>query len=539
MTQSLAAAFAAFLAITHISAASAEGYAKLQALVAPAPFNGVHGLAVDAEGRLLAGSVVGNAIWQVDQASGDAAVYIGGPEGQADDIAIGPNGELAWTSFLQGVLRMRSSNDSEIIDLATGLPGINSLAFNQKTGQLYASQVFLGDAVYEIDLTGATPPRMIAEGLGGFNGFEVGQDGMLYGPLWFKGQVARLNPASGEVTPIAGGFAIPAAINFDSKGQLWVADTKTGELIEVNPMTGAKGRIVPLKTSLDNLAIDKDDNIYVSNMADNSITKVNGATGESKVIVSGKASVPGGLKVSEDGKTLYFADVFALRSVDTETGEVTDHRRMQASDIEYPFTIGLSGEHVIASSWFTGTVHVFNRNDMSTASILHGFAAPTDALELSDGSLLVSEIATGNLVRASGDGWHDMAPVVTGLQGPVQMMTGSDKMIYVTEASGRITKVNPTDWSISTVATGLALPEGISQMPDGRLVVAEVAASRLTAVDPITGATEILVEDLPIGLMPGPNLPPSYVPTGVTVDGNGVIYVSADLNNAIYRIAPK
>jgi len=530
----IVAAMAAFFA--H-GAAAAE-YGTPRELVPASPFHGVHGLAVDARGRLLAGSVVGNSIWQVDRKTGKASEFVGGPLGQADDIAIGPNGEMAWTSYLQGVLRMRASDDGEIVDVAKGLPGINSLAFDQSNGKLYGSQVFLGDALYEFDRNGGKP-RLIAKDMGGFNGFEVGKDGMLYGPLWFKGQVARIDPADGKITVVADGFAIPAAVNFDSRGMLWVVDTKRGELVEVDPKTGNKGRVVKLATSLDNLAIGKDDAIFVSNMADHSIVEVDGKTGATRTIVAGKASVPAGLKLSEDGKTVYFADIFALRSVDTETGKVTDIRRMQASDLEYPFSVGLTSKHLLATSWFTGSVQVIDRASMKTLGWVHKLKAPTDALELPDGSILVCEIATGNIVRAHGDKWHEMAPVVSGLKGPVQMIMGKDGMVYVTEAAGTVTRVNPKDWSTATVAKGLALPEGIAQAPDGRLIVAEAAAKRLTAIDIATGKTEVLVENLPIGLAASPGMPPSYVITGVDVDKDGVIYVSADINNAIYRIAPK
>ena len=71
----------------------------------------MHGLAVDAKGRLLAGTVVGNAMWEVDRQTGAAKVLVDGPEGQADDIAIGPKGEMAWTNYLMGMLRYRE-NDS-------------------------------------------------------------------------------------------------------------------------------------------------------------------------------------------------------------------------------------------------------------------------------------------------------------------------------------------------------------------------------------------------------------------------------------------
>ncbi|HBT06597.1 MAG TPA: hypothetical protein DEB22_09265, partial [Alcanivorax sp.] len=63
--------------------------------------------------------------------------------------------------------------------------------------RLFATQVFMGDALYEIDRSGEQPPRKIIEGMGGLNGFEFGPDGHLYGPLWFKGEVVRVNVESG------------------------------------------------------------------------------------------------------------------------------------------------------------------------------------------------------------------------------------------------------------------------------------------------------------------------------------------------------
>jgi hypothetical protein len=66
------------------------GWSAPEVLVPPSSFAGVHGLAIDASGRLLAGSVVGYSMWEVDRRTGAAKVLIGAPEGQADDIAIGP-----------------------------------------------------------------------------------------------------------------------------------------------------------------------------------------------------------------------------------------------------------------------------------------------------------------------------------------------------------------------------------------------------------------------------------------------------------------
>ena len=122
-----AAATALLLSACAITPSSPTGWAAPEALVAPSSFTGVHGLAVDKQGRLLAGSVVGNAIWTVDRQTGAANILIGGPEGQADDIAIGPQGEMAWTNYLQGSIRYRENDNAPMKVLASGLPGLNLL----------------------------------------------------------------------------------------------------------------------------------------------------------------------------------------------------------------------------------------------------------------------------------------------------------------------------------------------------------------------------------------------------------------------------
>jgi sugar lactone lactonase YvrE len=507
------------------------------ALVAPSSFTGVHGLAVDQQGRLLAGTVVGNTLWVVDRNSGAARVLIAGPEGQADDIAIGPRGEMAWTSYLQGIVRYRENDNAPIRVLAKDLPGINSLAFDMKSGKLYASQVFLGDAMWEIDVAGTKPPRLIAKDMGGFNGFEVGPDGLLYGPLWFKGSVAKMDPASGAITVINSEFKTPAAANLDGKGSLWVIDTQTGELSRVTLANGRKTVVKKLATALDNLAISPDGTIYVSNMADNAVQSFNPATGELRTLTAGKLAVPAGLKI--EGDTLWVADIFAFREVDLKTGAVRDIHRMQASDMEYPFAVGLSGKQMLLTSWFTGSVQVLDRAGWKTATMIHGLKAPMDAQFLPDGSIAIAEIATGSITIASGAGFKDRRTLVSGLAGPVQMVLGPDGALYVTEAAGNVQRIDLASGAKKLVADKLLLPEGLAFTPWGSLIVAEAAARRLTEIDPATGTRRTVAENLPIGLEAGPGLPPPYVVTGVAVAADGTVVFSADRNNALYRVRPQ
>src|SRR4051794_31295906 len=469
----LGATVAATVLFSNVVGASAQGY-EVSLLVPGSAFHGVHGLGIDKAGRLFAGSVAGAALYEVDPGNGTAKIAVPSPEGMADDIAFAPDGTMAWTGFLTGDLYSRKG-DGPIKKLASGLPGINSLAF-RKDGRLYATQVFLGDALYEIDVEGVKPPRKIMENMGGLNGFEFGPDDMLYGPLWFKGQVAKVDVDKGELSVVADGFKVPAAVNFDSKGNLWVVDTALGQLVRVDPKTGAKKIVAQLKPSLDNLAIDDKDRIFVSNMADNGIQEVDPETGAAKQVIIGKLALPGGIGVvSEGGKDpIHVADVFAYRTVDGTTGEVTEQARMHADGtmLEYPMSATASGDEVILSSWFTGTVQVIDRRTGKTREMMHGFKAPHDAVRLGDGSFLVNELGTGSLLRVSGEHGADRTPILGGLAGPVGLAATSKDAVYLTEAfSGQVSKVDSSGEK-TVIASGLKMPEGIALTPDGKLIVA-------------------------------------------------------------------
>jgi len=541
MTSRLAlATTVAAILIGHVTGASAQTY-EVTKLVPGSAFHGVHGLGIDKSGRLFAGSVAGAALYEVDRNNGTAKIAIPSPEGMADDIAFAPDGTMAWTGFLTGDLYSRKG-DGPVKKLASGLPGINSLAF-RKDGRLYATQVFLGDALYEIDVEGVKPPRKIMEKMGGLNGFEFGPDDKLYGPLWFKGQIARVDVDKAELSVVADGFKIPAAVNFDSKGNLFVVDTALGQLVRVDTKSGAKKMVAQLKPSLDNLAIDDKDRIFVSNMADNGIQEVDPETGAAKQVIIGKLALPGGIGVVTDGDkdTIYVADVFAYRTVDGTTGEVSEPARMHADGmtLEYPMSATAKGDDVLLSSWFTGTVQLIDRKTGKTREMLHDFKAPHDAVKLGDGSILVNELGSKSLVRASGEYGKDRTVVIGNLEGPVGLAAAPGGAVYLTEAFvGLVSKVE-ANGEKTVIAKDLKGPEGIALAGDGKLIVAEVGAKRIVSIDPANGAVTEIAGNLPIGLPAAPGGLPSNIPTGVGVGATGVIYFSSDVENAIYKVVRK
>src|SRR6202011_6340229 len=104
----------------------------------------------------FAGSVVGQTIYRVQIDTGEVDTVVGAPNGMADDIAFADDGTMAWTAFLMGKVYIRKPN-GKTIEVANGMAGPNSIAFT-KDGRLFVSEVFLGDALYEIDLKNVDKP---------------------------------------------------------------------------------------------------------------------------------------------------------------------------------------------------------------------------------------------------------------------------------------------------------------------------------------------------------------------------------------------
>lgn len=509
--------------------------------IGPSPFHGLHGLAVEEDGTILAGSVVGQAIYAVNPATGEVTERMGPPNGMADDIAFGPNGEMAWTGYLTGKVFVQPKGGEPKM-VSSGLPGSNSLAFT-KEGRLYFTQVFLGDALYEADPAGVAPVRLIRKDLGGFNGFEVGPDGMLYGPLWFKNAIVKIDPATGADTVVADGFQIPAAANFGPDGNLYAIDTKTGEVKRIDMKNKAVTVIATLAPALDNLAIAKDGTIYVSNMADATIYAVNPADGAVRTVVKGPLATPTDLVITDgpEGEKLHVADVFAYRVIDTATKAITDPLRMYRDETENQLGIGAGKTKVLITSWAAGMVQAVDRAT-GAAVIHHGFTAPTDALELSDGRIIALEAATGT-IRPVTDAATPGEPIVSGLNFPVAMVEAADGKLWVTEtnpqAKGTLSSVDLATGEVTRVLEGLEGPEGVDVGADGKVYLAEAGVGRVIAYDPKDKSTTVLAEGLKTGLVSAEGTLPAYTTTGVAVSRkDGSVYVSSDITNAIYKLTP-
>ncbi len=520
------------------AAAYGQGVYEAQPFIEGTGLHCIHGLTFDADDHLYVGSVVGQSVYRVDTRTGEHEVVVGPNDGLADDMEFGPDGALYYTSIIQGAVRRRDA-DGTVTTVAEGKAGFNSIAFNAE-GRLFSAEVFLGDALYEIDPAGKKPPRMILDSPGGLNGFDFGPDGKLYGPLWFKGQVVRVDVDSGKLDVVVDGLGVPAAANFNSKGELFVLDSMRGEIVKVDWEARTKETVFTLKTAMDNLAFDSNDRMYVTVMSESAIYEIDLDKKTARTVREDPLGVPADLAIwrDDDRVTLYLADTFALRSIDVASGKVSDIARFVETHLQYPTGIDVTEEFIHTVSFNGGVAQTFNRKSGELIATHEGLPGAMDVAAYGDGSLLVSVLAGGKLERIAQDG--ERSTVVEGLGAPVGIAVDEAGQVFVCEwATGNVIQVDLESKETKVVASGLEQPEGIAMGGAGRLLVTEVGTQSVVAIDVATGKRETIATDIPMGLGVTPQFPPMGVPTGVVAASDGSLFVSADLTDSIWRITKK
>ena len=522
-------------AIGSISSIVMEPGFVIEQIVEASGFHTINGVAFGPDGRLFAASVGGESIFALDVTTGAIETIVGPPAGEADDLAFSATGDMVWTAFLEGVVRMRTL-DGEIKDLASGLPGVNSIAFTRDGKRLFVGQVFMGEGLWEIDLAGIASPRLVASDTGGINAFQFGPDGMIYGPSWDRGQVVRIHPETGATAILAEGFEKPGAVRFDKKDRLFVLDDRTGELFAMEEAADAWTRrlVARLPSATDNMVVGPNGLFYVSGMPDNAIYEVDPDSGASRTVVTGKLGFPRALAVSTDasGDLLHVADTGAYRVINPRTKEVRDIARAVATDLKFPVAVSVHRNNVLLTGELFGVVQIFDLTGELIREV-SGLNMPGAAIELDDGTLVVTEPLAGRILRISGEQRDVLAE---GLQLPAGLADAGDGKVYVSEAAvGRLLRVNLQDRKVTVVAENLGTVRAIATTPDGSVAILDIEGGRLLILAPSTGEITLVAQTFMVGRLQQP-----YVRSGgLTVGSDGAMYVAADAENALYRISRK
>ncbi len=504
-------------------------------IVAGSGFHTANGVAFGPDGLLFVASVAGESIFALDVATGAIQTIVGPPAGEADDLVFSPDGDMIWTAFMEGIVRMKGV-DGEIKQLASGLPGANSIAFTRDGKRLFVGQVFMGDGMWEIDLAGKAAPRLVAADTGGINACQFGPDGMIYGPSWDRGQVVRIDPETGETAILADDFKKPGAVRFDVEDNLFVLDDMTGEIFALEEANGKwnKRLIVQLPSATDNMVIGPNGFFYVSGMPDNAIYEVDAATGDSRIVVAGKLGFPRAIAVSTgvDGDLLHIADTGAYRVVDPRTKEVRDIARAVATTLKFPASVSVHGTSVLLTAELFGAIEIFNLDGKMVREV-SGLSMPAAAIECEDGTIVVTEPLAGRVLLLSGDQKDVLAE---GLQLPSGLADAGDESIYVAEsASGRLLRIGLKDRNVTVVAENLGTVRAIATTPDGSVAVLDLNGGRVLLLAPATGVVTLVAQGFAVGRLQKP-----YARSGgIAVGSDGTMYIAADAENALYRISRK
>lgn len=509
---------------------------QAEVLATGAPLHSANGLYFGPDGNLYIGSIGGHEIIVMNPETGAILRRFSDEVGvtSPDDLTFGPDDSLYWTNLMTGEVG-RLAPDGTATSQQVAL-GVNPITFSDD-GRLFVALDFFGDALYELDPALVEPPRLLAEGLGFLNAFDFGPDGYLYGPLYLRGQFVRIDVNADPVTieTVADGFGLPAAAKFDAQGRLHMLDQATGAVTRLNLETGERSAIATLPPGIDNLAFDAEDRLFVSHNSQSYVFEVM-ADGTVRTVSPGGMPSPAGVAVvTQQGvETIYVANVMSLNPFDAQTGQPGEFVERNA------VTVSPDGENLLLTSWFANVVEIWNPATGDAVATYHDFAVPLNAIRF-QGDLIVAELGTASVVRVNGADPTQRTPLITEMAVPAGLAATADDLWVGDYATGQVLQLvagaEVLDQPV-TVASGLAAPEGLAVTGDGRLLVVESGARRLSAIDLATGRVTPLVEELALGAPGWPGLPPTATFNGVAVDTAGTIYVTGDIDNVLYRIAP-
>lgn len=515
-------------------------------LVKGAALSSTNGVYVNDRDELFVTSVVGRSITQLNPRSGRVIRTLGPAQGveAPDDLVFDHAGNLYWTAFLTGEIG-RLTPDGEKTTVANLGRGVNAITISDDGNTLYVSRVFLADEVWQVDLTGANPPRLLANNLGGFNGMDLGPDGKLYGPLWYHGQVARIDPASGGVEIVASGLSTPAAVKFNAAGDLFVIDQARGQVLRVDVENGTLQTVAEVGEGADNLAFDSKGTLYVSNAHDAAIRRVtlNGDAGDVRRLTRGGMTTGAGVAVhKKDGReSVFVADIYSLREYAPRSGRLRGIAHSivgGVTPLNTPFSVGAHGDYLVTTSWFSNAVQVWDPELETVVADHRDFSVPLNAIGFGN-DLAVAELGSRCVMQRPAN-TTERNPLGCGFSVPVGLAQRDGKLWVSDWATGSVWQVAEGYKALATpklIADGFAQPEGLAATPSGALLVVETGADRLVKLDLATGKRTVLAKDLPVGNSGTPGYPPSWIFNGVAVDDCGVAYVTVDGDRSVRRIA--
>ncbi len=510
---------------------------------------GTFGLSFGPDGLLYV-STMGAGVLVVDVDGGGIVGKIATDLPFAEDVAFGPDGSMYGAGMITGDV-WRIAPDGAVTSQAVGL-GVNQIAFDA-SGRMFVSQQWVTDVLWEVDPELVAPPRMVAQNLGGIRGLEFGSDGMLYAPFNHAGQVVRMDVGTDPVTvETIADIPFPFTAKHGPDGMLYVIETAGFTIQRVDPATGSHTTYAQLPWGPENLAFNASGRMFVSSYTDGALAEVlpDGTVlpwlPGNMIQATGVAVLPR----AEGGESVFVGNLFTLREFDGATGQ-------QLSVDRFHFTpqgfggagpVGRAGDTLVLTMQFLRPkVQVWDPWAHTVLGEYTDIVNPQQAVGVGD-DLVIVALGAGagqaRLVRVHDGSTETLADASDGLILPTGLATDGADLWVADWATGVVYKAmeggEPLP-ALTPVAQGLAGPEGMALDRDGRLLVVEGLAGRLSRVDPTSGAVTRLFSPVAVSADNGgvANVPPYGLLGGIAVGPSGAIYVAGDAANVVYRLRPR
>ena len=513
----------------------ADGWTSAH-LLPPSRLYGANGIRAGVDGRIYVAQLTGCRVSAVDPDSGEiehletSGSEIIGP----DDLVFDDTGNLYVTEFTENRVSMRQPNGVTRI-LQGDIIGANPVTFQQ--GHLIAGECRPDARIMELDRNGGAP-RIIVDHVPMTNAFAFGPDGKLYFPVMATNEIWRVNLDGSDCEVVIGDLGVPDSVKFDAQGRIISTQVGSGQVLRIDPQTGARTLLAEIGPGLDNSTF-VGDRLFVSHMT-GSIHEIL-APGELRELNPKGLLWPMGVAVSDagdvyvaDGSYAYVRPVggrMALAGMIFTPGYPTFHRGAASA--------GPGEWHVTTS---TGEVRKWNPAAQSNELLAEGYDRLMGIAVAADGSVVFAEAGGGRVLSLAGG---EMMVLAQGLDFPAGVAIARDGTIYVSE-SGADRIVRIANAGVETVADGFQLPEGLAEH-DGRLFVVDVIARALIEIDPDSGKRTMVAANLPVGASSGPRKylgpagafsGPMISFAGLAAGRDGTLYFGADGNGSVVAFTP-
>ncbi len=514
------------------TATSETGW-TVERVTPPSRLNGANGIRTGVDGRIYVAQVAGSTVSAVDPDTGaiETISPVGGPITGPDDLVFDDEGNLYCTEITEGrVVMLAPNGESRVI--WGDVPVANPITFHQ--GMLIAGELRMDGRIREFDRNGGEP-RVILDNVPMPNAFEVGPDGKLYFPAQGANEIWRVSLDGGEPEIVARDLGVPDSVKFHPDGYIVSTQVGSGQVLRIDPQTGEKSVLADLSPGLDNVAF-VGGRTFISHIT-GSIHEIV-APGQVKPLIDRGFQWPMGLAVSGDG-TVHAAD--GMFAYDIPSGGQPECVGMLFIPGFPGFMRGLAldgaGNWVVTTA--NGTIARW-KPGQDAEQLAVGFEVPMGIAAMGD-AIVFADAGAGRILSFEGG---EVSELASGVDKPCGVAVTDTGSIYASLLdSGEVVQVS--GGRTQAVLDGLDRPEGIAVRGDSLFVV-ETGGKRVVKLDLASGATEILVENLPVGppqgVAPlrlggvGDMCGPMWTFTGLAVGPDGTVYVSGDMEGSVLAL---